>query len=402
MTGQCATAYLPLAGPSLALIYDAVSWIFLASFGEFSWFCPRRMTAILIRSAVLGASVAVGVGLCEKDGPIPNVSIPIAIVFLLISLYFIRQTRRDITGPAPKLEPGCMKDKIVLVTGANTGIGKDTVRQLVGLGAKVILACRSEAKALSAMNDIRKTFVRNENTQLIQGGQLLFIPLDLSNFESVRKGAKAFHDLNLPLHVLINNAGVMRNGKQITNDGYEICLQSNHLGHFLFTLLLLPDLLKTKGRIINLTSITYKMTKGFDFDDPNCEHTRKYTMFSQYAMSKACNILFTKELVRRYPTLSSYAVNPGVVRTDVVRNMVAILRYGHEIFGFVMRWLQKTPEEGAYTSVLLAGSEIPMEPNGSFLSNCQVEKENEYVKNANEAKRVWDWSEKQVGIDSNK
>ncbi|KAI2500306.1 retinol dehydrogenase [Fragilaria crotonensis] len=312
-----------------------------------------------------------------------------------------------------------MTNKTVLITGANTGIGKETARQLAARGATVILACRDERKAKQAMLDIMKS---NTNAKLF------FLQLDLSSFESVRKAAQTFATMDLrndttnyntvkatvttnnKLDVLINNAGVMFSEKQMSQDGFEMCLQANHLGHFLFTLLLLPHIMNhhkppSKARILNLTSITYKMATAsggeFNFQDYNC-NDRPYTLFTTYSQSKLANILFTKELARRYPdTIVSLAINPGIVRTDVTRNMSSFLQYGNYLFGFLVRWYQKNPTEGAYSSVWAATTPTTLLPNGSFVSNSKPESTLEYCHNETAAKKLWEWSAQMVQWKSN-
>jgi NAD(P)-dependent dehydrogenase (short-subunit alcohol dehydrogenase family) len=380
---DCVWAFvLPLVGPLLAFLYDVAVLIFLASFGEITW--GSKISSLLLRLALLAASIAVGVGLCEGEAPLLSATLSVSAVLLILSIYLIIRTRRDdISGPVPHLPS--MKGKVAIVTGANTGIGKETARLLAQQGATVVLACRNENKALQAMEDIEQAIWRSEQVRLPRD-QLRFLPLDLSDLASVRRAAAQFQETNLPLDVLINNAGLMTAKRTITKDGHELCFQANHLGHYLLTRLLLPKLQETQGRILNLSSITYTYAEYFDFDDIRCEN-RKYTLFGQYAQSKLCNVLFTKELARRYPTIQSFAVNPGIVRTDVTRNMPVVLRVGNFTCGVVVSWFQKTPQQGAYTSVWAACCEVG--PNGSFLANSRVAETNDYAKNEDDAKILW-------------
>ena len=365
-----------LIGPSIALLYDLTVYLFLLAFGEISW--DSKTFDLLKRTALLGAWIA-----STNNSPF------LISLSLITSTYFIIQTRRSIAGPVPVFEDS--SSQVILVTGANTGIGKETVRQLAARGATVILACRNESKARQAMRDIQASL-----PPPLKENQLLFLQCDLSSFQSVRQAVTDFEKMNLKLNVLINNAGVMFSEKHVSQDGYEMCLQANHLGHFLLTRLLLLQTQSNNIRIINLTSITYKMaTGGFDFDDYNCD-TKPYTLFGQYAQSKVANILFVQELARRGH--ESYAVNPGIVRTDVTRNMSPLLKYSNMIFGFLVQLYQKTPVQGAYTSVWAATSSTSsLIENGSFLSNSQAEETTEYVKSNEEATRLWELSETLVG-----
>jgi NAD(P)-dependent dehydrogenase (short-subunit alcohol dehydrogenase family) len=397
----CLYAYLlPLVGPALAWLYVVTVHIFLAGFGEIDWI--SNTSALLLRTALMGASVAISAGLCESgNGDMWATIAPVSTVLLVISAYFIVQTRRDdVAGPKPMTTPNMLEGKVVLVTGANTGIGKQTVRQLAALGATVVLGCRNKSKAEAAMQDIAQAMKKESGTTL-KANQLRFLQVDLASFISIRAAAKTFiEDFKLPLHILINNAGVMFSKKTMTADGFEMCLQANHLGHFLLTNLLLPKLLANDDpRILNLSSITYKMADSFNFDDVNCQD-HPYTLFGQYAQSKVANLLFTKELAKRYEDkgMTVYAVNPGIVRTDVTRNMSFLMKYGDKAFGLVMRQYQKTPPQGAYTSIFGATvSNGDKPPNGSFLSNSREEETNEYInKNPEDATRLWDLSEKLV------
>jgi len=370
-----------LIGPSIALLYDLTVYLFLLAFGEISW--DSKTFDLLKRTALLGAWIA-----STNNSPF------LISLSLITSTYFIIQTRRSIAGPVPVFEDS--SSQVILVTGANTGIGKETVRQLAARGATVILACRNESKARQAMRDIQASL-----PPPLKENQLLFLQCDLSSFQSVRQAVTDFEKMNLKLNVLINNAGVMFSEKHVSQDGYEMCLQANHLGHFLLTRLLLLQTQSNNIRIINLTSITYKMASaGFDFDDYNCD-TKPYTLFGQYAQSKVANILFAQELARRGH--ESYAVNPGIVRTDVTRNMSPLLKYSNMIFGFLVQLYQKTPVQGAYTSVWAATSSTSsLIENGSFLSNSQAEETTEYVKSKEEATRLWELSETLVGWKNSK
>jgi retinol dehydrogenase-13 len=221
------------------------------------------------------------------------------------------------------------------------------------------------------MDNILKSFAVSERKSM--EARLHFLALDLSDFESVRKAVRTFQDMNLSLHVLINNAGIMMGTKATSKDGHELMMQANHLGHFLLTLLLLPKLQETKGgRVLTVTSCTYALARqGFDFDDMFCDTTRPYALFGQYAQTKLANILFCKELASRYPNLVSLCIHPGIVRTDVVRNMPWWMRHGDAAFGFILSLLEKTPAQGAYTTVWSAVTK-DLPPNGSYLVNSEA------------------------------
>ncbi|KAJ1411119.1 hypothetical protein B484DRAFT_336142, partial [Ochromonadaceae sp. CCMP2298] len=192
-----------------------------------------------------------------------------------------------------------------IVTGANTGIGFETTKALVAMGATVVMACRSPGRAKDARALLLQTRVTDVTggvtdvtgsvTGVIAASKLIVLPLDLCDFASVRAFADSFTALRLPLHGLINNAGLMMSERSVTAAGLETVFTANHLSHFLLTNLLLPHL--QKGRVVTLSSSIHRLASRFDFDDVMSE--QGFELFRNYAQSKLANILFTKELSRR-------------------------------------------------------------------------------------------------------
>ena len=152
------------------------------------------------------------------------------------------------------------------------------------------MACRSLDKAQTAREQIIKLTKCKQN-------KVIVLHLDLSNFKSVKHFVNEFQELKLPLHTLINNAGVMMSSRQETEHGLEKVFTVNYLSHFYLSNLLLPELEKTGGRIINLASTMHKILRNFNFDDVMSE--RSYSLFGTYAQSKLAMILFAKELQKR-------------------------------------------------------------------------------------------------------
>lgn len=181
--------------------------------------------------------------------------------------------------------------RTVIVTGANSGLGLEATRALAAKGAKVIMACRTPAKAEKAAENVRAS-VANSDVEVMQ--------LDVANLSSIKAFATAFQSRFDALHILINNAGIMGvPTRQTTSDGFEAQFGTNHLGPFALTGLLMPTLQATPAsRIIAVASIAHRSTPGMNLDDPNFERS-EYKAFDAYAKSKLANLLFIHELDRR-------------------------------------------------------------------------------------------------------
>ncbi len=200
--------------------------------------------------------------------------------------------------------------KVIVVTGANSGLGLETTRELAGKGAQVIMACRNPDKAKDAVSDVRENYPR---------ALLDVMSLDLSSLASVRRFAKQLHDKHRHIDVLVNNAGIMAIPYNKTTDGFEMHFGTNHLGHFALTGLLFDLLLAAKqARIVNVSSQAHVMGK-MRWDDLNWE--RDYSKWGAYGMSKLANLLFTFELGRRSQEkalpIISVAAHPGYSATNL-------------------------------------------------------------------------------------
>lgn len=220
----------------------------------------------------------------------------------------------------------------------------------------------------------------------------------------------------------------MMGTQSTTKDGLETMMQANHLGHFLLTKLMLEKgILKTTtkdgdepSRVSILTSSTYLFaasTTGFDFVDPYCSTgQRDFTLFGQYSMTKLANLLTSMELARRYNTggaketesaLAVFAVHPGIVRTNVTSNMPLWLQMGNAAFAWIVAAIQKTPAEGAYSTVYTMAaplSEIPFWKKGSYVVNCEEKATNDYVsgpRGSLDSTRLWEWSENELLLQEN-
>ncbi|MBI1947192.1 MAG: SDR family oxidoreductase [Deltaproteobacteria bacterium] len=274
--------------------------------------------------------------------------------------------------------------KTAIVTGATAGIGRATAVALCARGVRVHLACRSEEKTRPALDELRRAH---------GDGAAAFLPLDLADLASVRTAAQRFLDGGEPLHLLINNAGVA-GIRGLTKDGFELTFGTNHLGHFLFTLLLL-DRLKASapGRIVHVSSKSHGLARGIPFHRLR-RRTGPLLMFD-YGVSKLANNLFSAELARRLQGsgVTSYAVHPGVVMSEIWRPMPSWMRP----LWFRLRGMV-TNEQGARTSLYCATSPQVEGHSGRYYADEREVTPSRASQDAALARRLWEWSEQACGL----
>lgn len=268
-----------------------------------------------------------------------------------------------------------LANKTFIVTGANTGIGKVTAKELARRGAHVVLACRSKDKTAAVIEEIQRD-TGNTTAE--------YVHLDLGDLASVRTCAEAIAARGTPIHGLINNAG-MAGSKGLTKDGFELTWGTNHLGPYLFTRLLL-DRLKQAGqaRIVNVASASHYNATGIDWDALK-QPTRSATGMREYAVSKLSNVLFAKELARRLDGtgVTTYALHPGVVATDVWRRVPGPLRW-------LIKRFMITPEQGAVASLRCATDPALADQTGRYYDVGGKEKEpSKLAGDAELARALW-------------
>ncbi|XP_033102140.1 retinol dehydrogenase 11-like [Anneissia japonica] len=274
--------------------------------------------------------------------------------------------------------------KTVVITGANTGIGKETAFELAKRGAKVILACRNQEKGENAAKDIRAT---------TNNPHVVCRVLDLASFQSIRNFAEGLQKQEDRLDILVNNAGVVNDGSSQTEDGYDLVFGVNHLGHFLLTNLLLQKLKESSpSRIINVSSDAYQMTR-LNFDNLNQNKGR----ISSYSHSKLANVVFTKELSRRLKNteVTAYSLHPGCIDTDIKRNWSPFLKFMTPIIKF---WILKSANDGSQTSVHCAIADNISHLSGGYFKGCKVQKISPHAADETSGRRLWEISEKMTGF----
>ncbi|XP_067007931.2 retinol dehydrogenase 12 [Anabrus simplex] len=320
------------------------------------------------------------------------VSSVVYIIFpILLAVGLIRKYREYQWGYCKS--NSSLHGKVFLVTGANSGIGKETVRELVRRKARVIMACRDMKKARLAIEDIR----RHESS-----GELIPMHLDLASLKSVRKFCEEVMKDFPKIHVLINNAGmyIPMEEKKKTDDGFEIHFGVNHLGHFLLTNLLLPRLKESApSRIVIVSSALHEQGK-IDFDDLNGEKTptKSGRHNSGYCNSKLANMLFSIELAKRTQDsgVCVYALCPGFAYTGLFRSRT-IKWYHYILFSPIALLYLRSAAQGAQTVIHCATCEEVEGESGLLYRNCTIYKPKKKL-DPEVASKLWEVSEKLVGL----
>ncbi len=276
-----------------------------------------------------------------------------------------------------------LEGKVVAITGANAGIGKETAVALAGMGAAVVMTSRDPGRGADALAEVRE---RSGSTAVD------LIQLDLASFESIRACAAGLLDRHDRLDVLVANAGLVMSKRTETVEGFETTFGVNHLGHFYLTNLLFDRLRAgDPSRVVVVSSAAHKMVRrGLDFDDLQC--TRHYRAFDAYSRSKLANVYFTRELARRLADSGSIAnaAHPGYVASHFARDgdfyLEPVIKLGARLFAV-------SPEEGARTSVYLASSPEVEGVTGGYYVKCRQATVSTIAQDDIAARRLWDASE---------
>ncbi len=275
-----------------------------------------------------------------------------------------------------------MEGRVVLVTGANSGIGFETTKGLAAMGARVVMVCRDAGKCEWARDSISRE---------VPGAALETMRCDLSSQADVRRFAREFLEGHDRLDVLVNNAGGIPHRRQVTVDGIEWQLAVNHLAPFLLTHLLVGRLLESApSQVVNVSSGTHVRGR-VDLEDLGAE--RGYRPMRQYSSTKLMNLLFTRSLARRLEgtDVRANALSPGMVDTGLSRE-----------YGPVMRWtvrrIAKPQDEGGRTPVWVVSAPELEGVSGAYFRNMERKEPSRAAQDDGTAEALWRESARLVGL----
>ncbi|CAI5450354.1 unnamed protein product [Caenorhabditis angaria] len=319
-----------------------------------------------------------------------------AVLYLAASFVVLFFVRKFFKG-GQFTERVSAKNLIAVVTGANCGIGFETVKELNLRKAKVYMLCRTEERAFEARVELSK--------KGCDSSRLIFIQCDLDNFESVRKAAEQLLSLEKHIDILVNNAGIMYQSKYgSTVDGHERTWQSNYLGPFLLTELLLPVLKKSEngGRIVNVSSMLHRQSAKINL--ATVDEKKSYGMMKAYNQSKLANVMHARQLTKilRKEGTHNVLVNslhPGAVNTPLIRSTFLYLKGIKELTAPFRWFFLKTSRDGAQTSLYVSLSKKVDGISGKYFADCKLATESELALDDQACEDLYNYSLEQVGLE---
>lgn len=309
----------------------------------------------------------------------------------------IRRFLDQMFPPSPVFSPESdipdLTGKVVIVTGGNSGVGKETAKQLLLKNAKVYMASRSRDRAEEEIRDLKQQ----------TGKEAIFLELDLSGLEKVTKAANEFKSKETELHILFNSAATLGTPpEQLTDDGLDLQFGTNVIGHAHFTLLLIPELSAGaksssdgKARVVNVSSSAVYLNHWSLLDWKTLEtdgiaERRKLGTVMLYNQSKYGVLAFSNELARRYVDqgIISNAINPGAVRTRLFRRLSSLNEW------VIFTFLAHPPERGALTQLYVGTSPETKDANGKwFVPFARECSQDGWTRNPDIEAKLWDWIE---------
>ena len=282
-----------------------------------------------------------------------------------------------------------LENKVCLITGATNGIGLEAAKALNKMGAEIVFIARNHEKAEKLKEDLLRD----------SGKQSTSIIADLSLQSEVKKAADEFLSLNKPLHVLLNNAGIMNRERKETADGLDEVFSVNHLAYFSLTLMLIEKMKNTEGgRIVNVASMAYRFVNEMNFED--LQSKENYKPMKVYGQSKLANILFTKRLASKVKenNITVNCLHPGYVDTGIGSNNKQTL---WKLMMNLSRPFAKKTDKGAETSIYLCASPEVEKVTGEYFVDCKIEKLLGAAKSEEQAEKLWSISSELTGVDLN-
>jgi len=282
-----------------------------------------------------------------------------------------------------------LENKVCLITGATNGIGLEAAKALNKMGAEIVFIARNHEKAEKLKEDLLRD----------SGKQSTSIIADLSLQSEVKKAADEFLSLNKPLHVLLNNAGIMNRERKETADGLDEVFSVNHLAYFSLTLMLIEKMKNTEGgRIVNVASMAYRFVNEMNFED--LQSKENYKPMKVYGQSKLANILFTKRLASKVKenNITVNCLHPGYVDTGIGSNNKQTL---WKLIMNLSRPFAKKTDKGAETSIYLCASPEVEKVTGEYFVDCKIEKLLGAAKSEEQAEKLWSISSELTGVDLN-
>ena len=275
-----------------------------------------------------------------------------------------------------------LRGRTLLVTGANSGIGRAMVEALAARGADVLLAARSEERTRPVLEGIR---ARRPS------GKVEFLHVDVSDLASVRRAVQSFLATGRSLDVLVNNAGVAGT-EALSADGFDITYATNHIGPFHLTNLLLPALQRApQGRVVNVASVAHKSAEGIDWTLLERRTSARRSRFADYAVTKLMNVLHAKELARRLggSRVTTYALHPGGVASNIWRSVPQPIRW------LLLRFMLSN-EEGAKTQLWCATAPELASETGRYYDKRREAPCNPLADDPALAKELWTRTERAI------
>lgn len=280
-----------------------------------------------------------------------------------------------------------MQDKVCVITGANSGIGKFTTLEIAKKGARIVMVCRNAEKGEHARKEI---ILESKNPKVD-----LFVA-DFSVQQSIREAAQKIRGKYPEIDVLVNNAGfIAKSYREITVDGFESTFAVNHLGYFMLTNLLKESLRAGKAtRIVNVSSTAHRFTK-IDFD--NLQLETGYAALKAYALSKLCNILFTRELAKRLEGtgMTANCLHPGGVSTNFANDTVPWMK---KLYNFGRPFLLSSAK-GAATSIYLASDPAVGKISGEYFVKRKIALTSTEARSEEKALHLWEMSAKMTELE---